>query len=78
MVNLVAGERIVPELIQDGFTPAAVAAETVRYFADPAHAERTRAALRLVRARLGSPGASRRAAEHVLAVCDGRGKRGAP
>jgi lipid-A-disaccharide synthase len=75
MVNLVAGERIVPELIQDGFTAAAVTAETVRYFADPAHAERTRAALRMVRARLGTPGASRRAAEHVLAVCDGRDTR---
>jgi len=78
MVNLVAGRRIVPELIQDGFTPAAVTAETVRYFADPGYAERTREALREVRAKLGTPGASRRAAEHVLAVCDGRDKRGGP
>ncbi len=75
MVNLVAGNRIVPELIQDGFTPAAVTAEVVRYFADPAHAERTRAALRQVKAKLGAPGASRRAAEHVLAVCEHRGER---
>ena len=27
MVNLVAGRRVVPELIQDDFTPAAVASE---------------------------------------------------
>jgi lipid-A-disaccharide synthase len=69
MVNLVAGRRIVPELIQDAFTPEAVAAETVRYFDDPAHAAATRAALAGVRASLGEPGASRRAAEQVLAVC---------
>src|SRR5262249_11829515 len=29
MVNLIAGERIVPEFIQDAFTPAAVAADAV-------------------------------------------------
>jgi lipid-A-disaccharide synthase len=72
MANLVAGRRIVPELIQDAFTAEAVAAETARYFDDPAHAARTRAALADVRARLGSPGASRRAAEQVLAACEAR------
>jgi lipid-A-disaccharide synthase len=71
MANLVAGRRIVPELIQDAFTPEAVAAETLRYFNDPDYAAATRAALAGVRARLGEPGASRRAAEHVLAVCRG-------
>lgn len=69
MVNLVAGERIVPELIQEAFTPEAVTAETLRYFEDPAYAERTKAKLRAVRARLGAGGASRRAAQHVLAAC---------
>lgn len=73
MVNLMAGERVVPELIQDDLTPEAVAAETLRYFDDPAHAERTRAKLRDVRARLGSPGASRRAAQAILAVCAAAG-----
>jgi lipid-A-disaccharide synthase len=72
MVNLVAGRRIVPELIQDAFTPDAVAAETARYFDDPAYAERTRVALAAVRARLGDRGASLRAAEQVLAVCGAR------
>jgi lipid-A-disaccharide synthase len=76
MANLVAGRRIVPELIQDAFTPEAVAAETSRYFDDPAYAARTRAALADVRSRLGEPGASRRAAEQVLAVCDARGRTG--
>jgi lipid-A-disaccharide synthase len=76
MANLVAGRRIVPELIQDAFTPAAVAEETVRYFEDPAYAARTREALADVRVRLGTGGASRRAAEQVLAVCAAR-RRGA-
>jgi len=77
MANLVAGRRIVPELIQDAFTPEAVAAETARYFEDEVHAARTRAALADVRARLGERGASRRAAEQVLAVCDARRGGGA-
>jgi lipid-A-disaccharide synthase len=68
MANLVAGRRIVPELIQDGFTPEAVTTEAVRLLTDRPHAERVRADLREVRARLGEPGASRRAAEAVLEV----------
>jgi lipid-A-disaccharide synthase len=66
MVNLVAGRRVVPELIQDAFTPAAVAREAIRYLTDPVAAERTRSDLRDVKARLGAPGASRRAAASVL------------
>jgi len=72
MANLVAGRRIVPELIQEAFTPDAVAHETARYFEDAAYAARTRAALAEVRAKLGAGGASRRAAGQVLAVCDAR------
>jgi lipid-A-disaccharide synthase len=68
MVNLVAEERVAPELIQDAMTPGAVADETVRLLTDPVAAERTRTQLRRVRSRLGEPGASARVAEHVLAV----------
>jgi lipid-A-disaccharide synthase len=66
MVNLIAGERIVPELIQDGFTPEAVADEAVSMLTDSARAARVREGLARVRARLGGPGASRRAAEAIL------------
>jgi lipid-A-disaccharide synthase len=66
MVNLVAGQAIVPELIQDAFTPEAVAREALRVLTDPAHAAAMRAQLAAVRARLGTAGASRRAAEAVL------------
>ena len=68
MANLVAGRRVVPELIQDAFTPEAVAAEALRVLTDPAHAAHVRGELREVRGKLGTPGASRRAAEAVLEV----------
>jgi lipid-A-disaccharide synthase len=72
MVNLVAQRTIVPELIQDAFTPAAVAAEAIRLLTDRAHADRMKADLREVRAKLGAPGASRRAAQAVLAAAGAR------
>jgi lipid-A-disaccharide synthase len=62
MVNLIAGERLVPELIQNAFTPEAVAAEAVSMLTDEARSARIREGLARVRARLGGPGASRRAA----------------
>ncbi len=71
MVNLVAGRTIVPEYAQAAFTPAVVADDAVRFLSDEAHAARTRQALREVREKLGGPGASRRAAEHVLRVAAG-------
>ena len=78
MANLIAGERVVPELIQDAFTPAAVADEVVSFLTDAVRAERTRTALGRVRARLGSAGASRRTAERILAVAGGRIRAGRP
>jgi lipid-A-disaccharide synthase len=68
MANLVAGRRVVPELIQDAFTPQAAAAEALRVLTDPVYAARVKVELGDVRARLGTPGASRRAAEAVLSV----------
>ena len=68
MVNLVAEKPIVPEFLQEAFTPEAVAGEAVRFLTDETHAATTRAELRTVREKLGGPGASRRAAEQVLDV----------
>jgi lipid-A-disaccharide synthase len=68
MANLVAGKRVVPELIQENFTAQRVAEETVRFLTDRELHARTRDELRRVREKLGEPGASGRAAEAVLAV----------
>jgi lipid-A-disaccharide synthase len=68
MVNLVAGRRIVPELIQERFTPDHVARETVSLLRDPSRADAMRADLAAVREALGGRGASMRAAQAVWRV----------
>jgi lipid-A-disaccharide synthase len=68
MANLVAGRRVVPELIQDDFVPERVADETLGLLLDETRYESTREALGGVRRRLGEPGASMRAAQAVLEV----------
>ena len=71
MPNLVAGSRIVSELIQDDFTAERTAAETVAFLTDRELYERTRQALKRVREQLGKPGASGRAAAAILEVAHG-------
>jgi lipid-A-disaccharide synthase len=68
MANLVAGERIVPELIQDDLSAERVAAEAVGFLTDPARHARTVAAMRSVRQRLGEPGATARAARLIAEI----------
>lgn len=63
MVNLVAERLVVSELIQDHFTPAALAAE-VRYLLESSDGRNEmKAGLAEVRAKLGSGGAIERAAD---------------
>ncbi|HEU4401987.1 MAG TPA: lipid-A-disaccharide synthase [Candidatus Polarisedimenticolia bacterium] len=62
MANLIAGERLVPELVQGDCRGAAIARELRRILTDPAAAESMRRGLAGVRARLGRPGAIGRAA----------------
>jgi lipid-A-disaccharide synthase len=68
--NLVAGRRIVPELIQREFTADRLATELGAYLDDPEKAQATRLALGEMRRLLGEPGAFDRAAEAVLAELD--------
>ena len=68
MANLIAQQRLVPELIQDGCTPARIVEETVSLADDRARRMAVIAGLRDVRNRLAMPGASGRAADAVLHV----------
>jgi len=68
MVNLIAGRRVVPELIQSDFTADKVAGETIRLLQDANARRALRAGLAEVRARLGPPGAVDRAADALLAL----------
>jgi lipid-A-disaccharide synthase len=72
MVNLIAGERVVVELIQEACTGDAVAAETVKLLTDTEYRRRMSGKIAEVRSRLGGPGASERAADAVLHVIHSR------
>jgi lipid-A-disaccharide synthase len=63
MVNLIAGKRIVRELIQEDFTPEAVESEVRRLLDSPSAGNEMKANLAEVRAKLGPGGAIERAAD---------------
>jgi lipid-A-disaccharide synthase len=63
MVNLIAGKQVVPELIQDQFTPAGVEREVRRLLGSVEAREEMKVELAKVRARLGPGGAIERAAD---------------
>jgi lipid-A-disaccharide synthase len=72
MVNLVAGRGVVPELIQDDATPAALAAEAARLLEDADARRRMRSELSEVVAALGSEADPiERAADRVMALING-------
>ncbi len=65
MVNLIAGQRLVPELIQNDFTPERVFAEISRLLNDPSARRRIQTELGRVKQRLGPPGAIERVSRLV-------------
>lgn len=68
MVNLIAEKRVVPELVQDDFTPERVARDTLQLLQEPNAREAQRKGLEEVRRRLGPPGAVERAADEIVAL----------
>ena len=66
MVNLIAGRRVVPELIQNDFTAHNVAQEILKLLKDPAAIAEMRRNLADVRTRLGPAGAAERAADAIV------------
>ncbi len=61
--NIVAGHEVAPERIQQEFTPERLAGTLAPWLDDPAARAAQAAGLGAVRATLGAPGASRRAAD---------------
>jgi len=70
MPNLIAGQRIVPELIQGDVTPARIATEARQLLENPQAYSLAQAGLREVRHRLGPGGAATRAAALLLALLE--------
>jgi lipid-A-disaccharide synthase len=73
MVNLIAERPVVPEFVQDDFTPENVAGETLRLLQDPNARASLRAGLDEVRQRLGPPGAVDRAADVIASLLNSTG-----
>jgi lipid-A-disaccharide synthase len=75
MVNLVSGKRIVPELIQDGFTPDTAADAVLKLLLDQNARDTMIGEIREVKRKLGGPGASGRAAAAIVRVARERAGR---
>ncbi len=69
LVNIIGGRTICKELLQYQATADNLYEETTRLLDDPVAYQEMKVALREVRESLGEPGASRRAAEVILAEC---------
>lgn len=70
MVNLIAGEKLAPELIQSDFTPGKLAAELDTLLCDTEARQRIQQMLGEVKERLGPSGAIERAAHIVAPLLD--------
>jgi len=75
LVNIVAGQEVVPELLQGRLTADELERAGEAILASPDRAAAMRAALARVAAALGPPGGSERAAEQVLGALAAAGER---
>jgi lipid-A-disaccharide synthase len=78
IVNILAGRRIVPELLQKKFTPQRVKEEFLAFAQDPGRQAQIRKELAEITATLGEPGAYLRAAEVVTEFVKTRAEPDAP
>ena len=66
MVNIVAGEKIVPEFIQFGAHPKKISEQVLEILQNPTRTEQMKDGLALVKSLLGEKGASLRAAQIII------------
>jgi lipid-A-disaccharide synthase len=67
LINLLAGERLVPELMQGEVTPVRIVKEVRRAVEDQDYRARVKARMKEIRENLGEPGAFERTARAILA-----------
>lgn len=72
MANLIAGEEVVPELLQNDARPDNIVTELNRILDSPEDRRRMVEGLTLIRKKLGGPGASLRAARLLLETINSR------
>jgi len=68
--NIVAGETVVQELIQDQATPENISSEIARILCDTAYNQSIKNKLATVRAKLGCGGASKNVAQLIISLLD--------
>ena len=71
LVNIIAGRKVMTELLQEEVTPTAIASELRRYLTDPDARAQLLAEMDAVNAALGEGDAPARAATVILAMLDG-------
>jgi lipid-A-disaccharide synthase len=78
LVNIIAGETIAPELIQDEANGPRIAAEAMDILTNKGRMDKMKSALGSIKGKLGTPGASDRAARLAYSVIKGAGKEYLP
>lgn len=76
LANILAGRKVVPELIQRDFTPRSLELELLNLLEDPQRRQRIQNEMGQLASRLGSPGASLAVAEMALEILDHTALRG--
>ncbi|MBI5474780.1 MAG: lipid-A-disaccharide synthase [Ignavibacteriae bacterium] len=66
LVNIVAGEKVVPEFVQHHLTAENLVREVTRQLTDNSYAAQMRQRLGAIKIKLGGPGASRKVASEIL------------
>ena len=70
MVNVISQEKIIPEFIQYDAKPKLIAEYLVNLIKDEGRWQKTKERLLGIKSKLGSPGASMRAAKEVVGFLD--------